>query len=240
MLTKILLTHLCFIKKYKADGSFDKDKCRIVLLSNQRDPNNIGDSFSPTVNPISVMTQLNIAATRRTDLIAAYDIKGAFLLTPGEEDVDLYLRIGPELTEFRCARHPERIDHLHVDGCLYFKLERYVYGLHEAPWKFNGHLDNHLRNLGFQPSKADKCLYIKDTDDGKIMLSDHVDDMLLTFPSVEWRNWFEKNMEPFELVKQYEDISYLGITIKREQNGDITLSQRGYIIVEQIENVLRM
>ena len=69
-------------EKYKADGSFDKDKCRIVLLSNLRDPNMIGDSFSSTVNTISVMTQLNVATMDKNTIIAAY---GAFLLTPVEE-----------------------------------------------------------------------------------------------------------------------------------------------------------
>jgi len=215
-------------EKFKADGSFDKDKCRIVLLSNQRDPDRIGDSHSPTVNPISVMTQINLACTRK-HLIAAYDIKGAFLLTPMEEGVELYLRVGPELAEFWIMRKPERIPYLHNDGCLYFKLERYVYGLHEAPNKFNGYLDSHLKKIGFNPSKTDKYFYTKDTEEGKIMLSDHVDDMLLTFPSIKWRDWFEEKMKPFELVKQYDNVSYLGIQIMRERNGDITLSQKGYI-----------
>jgi hypothetical protein len=68
------------------------------------------------------MTQINLPCTKK-DLIAAYDIKGAFLLTPIEDGVELYLRIGPELTEFWCIRYPERTVYLHNDGCLYFKLE---------------------------------------------------------------------------------------------------------------------
>ena len=146
-----------------------------------------------------------------------------------EEGVELYLRVGPELAEFWCMRYPKRIACLHTDGCLYFKLERYVYGLHEAPNKFNGFLDSHLKKIGFNPSKADKCFYTKDTEEGKIMLSDHVDDMLVTFPTGKWRNWFDENMKPFELVKQYDNVSYLGIQITRERNGDITLCQKGYI-----------
>ena len=58
-------------EKFKADGTFEKDKTRIVLLSNRRDPSTIGETHCPTVNPISVMTQLNLAAVEHS-LIAAY------------------------------------------------------------------------------------------------------------------------------------------------------------------------
>lgn len=57
----------------------------------------------------------------------------------------------------------------------------------------------------------------------------NVDDMLVTFPSTKWRDWFEESMKPFELVKQYDYVSYLGIQITREKNGDIILNQKGYI-----------
>ena len=57
-------------EKFNADGTFEKDKTRIVLLSNRRDPSKIGETHCPTVNPISVMTQLNLAAVERS-LISA-------------------------------------------------------------------------------------------------------------------------------------------------------------------------
>ena len=36
-------------EKFKADGTFEKDKTRIVLLSNRRDPSTIGETHCPTV-----------------------------------------------------------------------------------------------------------------------------------------------------------------------------------------------
>jgi hypothetical protein len=51
----IVPTFMFHVEKYKSDGSFDNDKCRMVLLSNLRDPDTIGESTSPTVNPISFM-----------------------------------------------------------------------------------------------------------------------------------------------------------------------------------------
>jgi hypothetical protein len=41
-------------EKFKADGTFDKDKTRLVLLSNQRDEETIGDTYCPTVSNDSV------------------------------------------------------------------------------------------------------------------------------------------------------------------------------------------
>jgi hypothetical protein len=40
-------------EKFKADGQLDKDKCQLVT---------IGETLCATVNPLSVMTQLNLAA----------------------------------------------------------------------------------------------------------------------------------------------------------------------------------
>jgi hypothetical protein len=218
-------------EKYKADGSFDKDKCRLVLLSNLRDPETIGESFSPTVNPISVMTQLNLAAAEPNTVISAYDVKGAFLLTPMQPGVRMFIRVNPDVVIHWIRRHPERKKMVHSDGCLYFELKRYVYGLHEASHEFNGLLDKHLRGMGFKPERADRCQYILKTSEGRIILSIHVDDMLLTCPNKKWRGWFEKRMEAkFTLAKQHDVVSYLGMQIKKDgQTGHVTVSQEGFL-----------
>ena len=218
-------------EKFKADGTFDKDKCRIVLLSNRRDIETIGDSESPTVNPISVMTQLNLASVNANTVLAAYDIKGAFLTTPMQPGVRMFIRVNPDVAEHWIKRHPERIDDLHSDGCLYFELQRYVYGLHEASHEFNSALDKALREEGFTPTRADRCLYVKKTEDGMLILSVHVDDMLLTCPSVKWREWFETRIETrYALVKQYDNVSYLGMQIHRDRKtGDILVDQHGFL-----------
>jgi hypothetical protein len=72
---------------------------------------------------------------------------------------------------------------------------------------------------------------VKDTDDGKIILSVHIDDMLLTAPNKRWRAWFEEKLEKFfTLKKQYNDLSYLGLSINRNRrDGSISLNQHGYL-----------
>ena len=104
------------------------------------------------------------------------------------------------------------------NGCLYFELQRYVYGLHEASNAFQRMLYNDLTQAGFKASKADPCLFIKKTDEGSLILSTHVDDLFLTAPNREWQLWFEKLLEKkYTLVKQYDKVSYLGVYHQTEE-----------------------
>jgi hypothetical protein len=224
----IIGAYMFHVEKFKADGTFDKDKCRIVLLSNLRNEDSIGETFSPTVNPISVLTQLNLAAVRNQK-ISAYDIKGAFLLTPMQEGKRMFMRIGEDVSKHWVDRYPERRSFMQRDGAMFFELKSYVYGLHEAPKEFNSLLDGRLQKMGFKPSKADRCLYTMRQGKEWLILSVHVDDMLLTCPSEECQRWFEEEMEQqFELVKQYDEVSYLGMTIKPGKKW-VRVDQEGFL-----------
>ena len=154
-------------------------KCRLVLRSDQRDHNSIGESFSPTVNPISVMTQLNLAASN-TSLISAYDIFGAFLVTPVKQGHRYFIKVNADIVKYWIKQHPGKQKFVHRNGCLYFELKTYVYGLHESPREFNTMLDKDIQSLGFKPSKVDPCFYVKQSNHGTMILSVHIDDMLLT------------------------------------------------------------
>lgn len=228
--TSIIPTHLFLKEKYTAEGSFDKIKARLVANGDQVDEDQLGETFSPTVNPVSVLTQLNIAASRR-DEIAAYDIKGAFLLTPYELERRRFVRITKDLVPYWIEIYPEDKKYIHTDGCLYMELLKFMYGLPEAPHEFNNLFDRNLQAIGMQPSRADPCLYTMRVPEGTIIVSIHVDDMLLTCPNKKWREWFEQKMKKnFELVCQYDNLSYLGMSVKRDPNtGDIHVNQTGYI-----------
>ena len=175
------------------------------------------------------MTQLNLASVER-GLISAYDIKGAFLLTPMREGKQLFIKVAGDVVKYWINRYPQRRKWLHTDGSLYFEIERYVYGLHEAPHEFNHLLDKTLKELGFLCNQADPCAYVKQVDESWIRLSIHVDDILMTCPCTKYRDWFEKKLEDhFPLVKQYDNVSYLSMVISRNHNGDVTVHQSGYL-----------
>ena len=83
-----------FLKdKFKANGDFDKTKARLVAQGNTQDVATVGDTNSPTVNPITVMTLLNYLATNPNYILSAHDIKHAFLLPSVQSGKDIYIRI---------------------------------------------------------------------------------------------------------------------------------------------------
>jgi hypothetical protein len=123
---------------------------------------NIPEEHLKHINPISVMTQLNLAAVIFGTVISGYDVKGAFLNTPMEPGKRMFIRVNPDVVKYRIARYPERKHLIHKDGCLYFKLKRYVYGLQEASHQFNSLLDKKIRKLGFM--QEDRWLFVHQED----------------------------------------------------------------------------
>jgi len=227
----IIPAHLFLTDKFKADGAFDKVKARLVANGDRQDPDSVGDTYSPTVNQISVFTQLNLAAATGADL-SAYDIKGAFLVTPIDSKRErIYLRIPPEVSAQWISLYPERAAFLSEDGCLYASLKKYIYGLQEASHEFNNLLHRTLLKMGFRASKADRCIYVKNTPEGIVIASTHVDDILLSAPTLELQGWFETQLEAsFQIVRQYGDLSYLGMRIQYDrEKKQIRVSQSGSV-----------
>jgi hypothetical protein len=223
--------HMFFKMKYKADGSFDKVKARLVANGDKQHPDTIGDTFSPTVNPITVKTQLQTTVAKSM-FLSAYDIKGAFLLSKVEDNDIIFIRVPSNICSYWIKRYPYLAKFQNDDRSLIFQLKKYIYGLAESPNKFNNHLDAKLKLIGFKQLQADKCLYTYSSSKGRIILSVHVDDMLVSSSSISLRKWFEEEMAQFfELVSQRDtNISYLGMSIIYDRKKKlIQLSQDGMI-----------
>ena len=122
----IIPVHMFLKEKYKADGTFDKMKARIVANGDQVDPELIGETFSPTVNPISVMTQLNLAAVNK-HYMSAHDIKSAFLITPTRLNHRIFIRLPAELVVHWIRVYPEQATLVCPGGHMYMELDKYLY-----------------------------------------------------------------------------------------------------------------
>ena len=121
--SKIIPSFIFFKEKFRADGSFDKWKARLVAGGNFVDTSLSGDISAQVVNPITVMTMLSVAATLRYDIITA-DVKSAFLI-PGlsEEPSELtYIRVDKKLAALMVSIKPQWSILLNRDSTLTMKL----------------------------------------------------------------------------------------------------------------------
>lgn len=230
---KPIPAHMFFNFKTKADGSFDKIKARIVANGNLQDEDDIGETFAPTVNTISVLTILSLVAS--SDLIlSSHDIKAAFLLTPVPSDVRLFISIKGDLTELWISVHPEHSKFRTQKGELIFRLTQYIYGLAESPHKFHEYLVEKLKLAGYQRLRSDPCVFISDKANSagkRSYVAVHVDDMLHAGADERAVRDFETAMKEFcELSSQKDGhISYLGLNIQHDRkNKMITVDQSGY------------
>ncbi|GKE45487.1 putative ribonuclease H-like domain-containing protein, partial [Tanacetum coccineum] len=142
------------------------------------------------------------------------DVKSAFLYVKIEEEVYVCQPPGFEDPYF-----PNRV----------YKVEKALYGLHQAPRAWYETLSTYLLDNGFQRGKIDKTLFIK-RDKGDILLVQvYVDDIIFGSTKKELCIAFEKLMhEKFQMSSMGELTFFLGLQVKQKKDG-IFISQDKYV-----------
>ena len=92
------------------------------------------------------------------------DVKSAFLYGEIEEEVYVTQPQG-----FVDPLHPDKV----------FKVEKVLYGLHQAPRAWYGTLSNYLLDHGFRRGTIDKTLFIKNVKKDILLVQVYVDDIIL-------------------------------------------------------------
>ncbi|GJT07942.1 putative ribonuclease H-like domain-containing protein [Tanacetum coccineum] len=142
------------------------------------------------------------------------DVKSAFLYGKIEEEVYVCQPPGFEDPDF-----PDRV----------YKVEKALYGLHQAPRAWYETLSTYLLDNGFQRGKIDKTLFIR-RDKGDILLVQvYVDDIIFGSTKKSLCNAFEKLMhEKFQMSSMGELTFFLGLQVKQKNDG-IFISQDKYV-----------
>lgn len=230
---KNLVRSFMFLKdKVKANGEYDRTKARLVLNGKQQNIDTYDFISSSTVAIHSVMLLLNYASYKKAKL-TSYDVKGAFLNATYNEDEPTYMVIGKEIAEIWIQLDPTAESFINKNGELIVQLDKYIYGLKQAPIKFQQHLQQILLQLGYTQSAFDDCVFFKRTVDGESYLSTHVDDILqVSTNSIFIKELSEKLIEIYKSITQHTDVdSYLGMSLKQSPDlSTITLCQDGYTI----------
>ncbi|GKD93879.1 uncharacterized mitochondrial protein-like protein [Tanacetum coccineum] len=110
-----------------------------------------------------------------------------------------------------------------------YKVEKALYGLHQAPRAWYETLSTYMLDNGFQRGKIDKTLFIKRYKGDILLVHVYVDDIIFGSTKKELCNAFEKLMhEKFQMSSMGELTFFLGLQVKQKKDG-IFISQDKYI-----------
>nr|GEX78644.1 ribonuclease H-like domain, reverse transcriptase, RNA-dependent DNA polymerase [Tanacetum cinerariifolium] len=110
-----------------------------------------------------------------------------------------------------------------------YKVEKALYGLHQAPRAWYKTLSTYLLDNGFHKGNIDKTLFVRRHKDDILLVQVHVDDIIFGSTKKELCNAFEKMMhEMFQMSSIGELTFFLGLQVKQKQDG-IFINQDKYV-----------
>ena len=109
------------------------------------------------------------------------------------------------------------------------RLVKSLYGLKQAPKQWHEKFDHAMLTNGFKINECDKCVYVKNTDQGYVIVCLYVDDMLIIGSS---QNMIKSTKQMLNKRFDMKDMGVadviLGMKITKTSDG-YALSQSHYI-----------
>ncbi|GKB48165.1 putative ribonuclease H-like domain-containing protein [Tanacetum coccineum] len=147
-------------------------------------------------------------------IVYQMDVKSALLYGKIQEEVYVCQPLG-----FKDPKFPDRV----------YKVEKALYGLHQAPRAWYETLSTYLLENGFQRGKIDKTLFIKRIKGDIILVQVYVDDIIFGATKKELCTEFKKLMhKKFQIGSMGELTFFLGIQVMKKEDR-IFISQDKYV-----------
>ncbi|GKA21830.1 putative ribonuclease H-like domain-containing protein [Tanacetum coccineum] len=147
-------------------------------------------------------------------IVYQMDVKSAFLYGTIEEEVYVCQPPGFEDPEF-----PNKV----------YKVEKALYGLHQAPRAWYETLSTYLLENRFRRGTIDKTLFIKKDKDDILLVQVYVDDIIFGSTKKSLCTEFEQMMHKrFQMSSMGELTFFLGLQVKQKDDG-IFISQDKYV-----------
>ncbi|GJX49233.1 putative ribonuclease H-like domain-containing protein [Tanacetum coccineum] len=203
-----------YTNKKDERGIVIKKKSRLVA---QRYIQEEGIDYDEVFDPIARIEAIRLFlsyASFKDFVVYQMDVKSAFLYGKIEEEVYVCQPPGFEDPNF-----PDRV----------YKVEKALYGLHQAPRAWYETLSTYLLDNRFQRGKINKTLFIK-RDQGDILLVQvYVDDIIFGSTKKMLCTEFKKMMhKKFQMSSMSELTFFLGLQVKQKEDG-IFISQDKYV-----------
>ncbi|GJX80722.1 putative ribonuclease H-like domain-containing protein [Tanacetum coccineum] len=207
-------TKWVFRNKKDDRGIVIRNKARLVAQGHTQDEGiNYDEVFAPVVR-IEAIRLFLAYASFKDFVVYQMDVKSAFLYGKIAEEVYVCQPPGFEDPDF-----PDRV----------YKVEKALYGLHQALRAWYETLSTYLLDNGFQRGKIDKTLFIKRHKGDILLVQVYVDDIIFGSTNKELCIAFEKLMhEKFQMSSMGELTFFLGLQVKQKKD-DIFISQDKYV-----------
>ncbi|GJW88677.1 putative ribonuclease H-like domain-containing protein [Tanacetum coccineum] len=195
-------------------GIVVRNKARLVVQGyTQEEGINYDEVFAPVVRIEAIRLFLAYASFMNF-VVYQMDVKSAFLYGKIEEEVYVCQISGFEDLEF-----PNRV----------YKVEKALYGLHQAPRAWYETLSTYLLENGFQRGTIDKNLLIKKVKGNILLVQVYVDAIIFGSTKKELCNEFEKLMhKKFQMSSIGEFTFFLGLQVMQKED-EIFISQDKYV-----------
>lgn len=207
-------TKWVFKRKYKADGTLDRYKARLVCTGyTQKYGIDYEETFAPVVRPESIRLLVATAASAGA-AIHHMDVTTAFL--------------NGKLTEEIYVKQPKGYIQKGAEDKVY-RLKKSLYGLKQAPLCWNIEIDSALKNIGFKRNRADHGMYVRGTGNSWIAVALYVDDLLVVSADKNLLSTVKSQLASVFKMKDLGPVEYyLGMKITKTDSG-YTLNQSKYI-----------
>ncbi|GKB88789.1 putative ribonuclease H-like domain-containing protein [Tanacetum coccineum] len=161
-------------------GIVIRNKVRLVAQGYTQEE---GIDYDEVFTPVAIIEAIRLFlayASFKDFVVYQMDVKSAFLYGKIKEEVYVCQPPGFEDPDF-----PDRV----------YKVEKSLYGLHQAPRAWYETLSTYLLDNGFQREKIDKTLFIKRHKGDILLVQVYVDDIIYGSTKKELCNAFEKFTE---------------------------------------------
>ncbi|GJS35754.1 putative ribonuclease H-like domain-containing protein [Tanacetum coccineum] len=197
-------TKWVFRNKKDERGIVIKNKARLVAQGyTQEEGIDYDEVFAPVAR-IEAIRLFLAYASFKDFVVYQMDVKSAFLYGKIEEEVYVCQPPGFEDPDF-----PDRV----------YKVEKALYGLHQAPRAWYETLSTYLLDNGFQRGKIDKTLFIRRVKSDILLVQVYVDDIIFGSTKKSLCIEFEKMMhKKFQMSSMGELTFFLGLQVKQKED----------------------
>ncbi|GJS46203.1 putative ribonuclease H-like domain-containing protein [Tanacetum coccineum] len=203
------------LQKKDERGIVVRNKARLVTQGyTQEEGIDYDEVFAPVASIEAIRLFLAYVSFMEF-IVYQMDVKSAFLYGTIEEEVYVCQPLGFEDPQF-----PDKV----------YKVEKALYGLHQAPRAWYETLSTYLIENGFRRGTIDKTLFIK-KDKGDILLVQvYVDDIIFGSTKKSLCDEFEQMMhKKFQMSSMGELTFFLGLQVQQKKDG-IFISQDKYVV----------